>query len=99
MKLYVPNEELQKVTGVLTEEKVNFTVIDKVYALMAEGKKIGEYTEVEAQLMETDVPVIFDQGPAITLRAFRLPSGKRFILTDVDGNFINLVAPPPGWER
>lgn len=99
MKIYVPNDELKRVSAILTGEKVDFEVSDKVYSLMVEGKKIGEVTEVTTQLLETDVPVIFDRGPEITLRAFRFPSGKRFILTDADGNFVNLVEPPPGWER
>lgn len=99
MKLYVPSDQLQQVTEVLTGEKVNFAVSDKAYDLIVEGIKIGEVTELEAQLVETDVPVIYDQGPAITLRAFRLPSGKKFILTDVEGNFVYLATPPPGWER
>jgi hypothetical protein len=99
MKIYVPNEELKRVTETLSGEKVGFEVADKAYSLMVEGKKIGEVTEVAAQLLETDVPVIFDRGPEITLRAFRLPSGKKFLLTDANGNFVNLVEPPAGWER
>jgi hypothetical protein len=99
MKLYVPNEELKRVSEALSGEKVAFEVTDKVYSIMVEGKKIGEVTEITTQLLETDVPVIFDRGPEITLRAFRLPSGRKFLLTDADGNFVHLVEPPPGWER
>jgi hypothetical protein len=99
MKIYVPNEELKRVSEALTGEKVNFEVSNKVYSLMVDGKKIGEVTEVTAQVMETDVPVIFDRGPEITMRAFRLPSGRKFLLTDVNGNFVSLVEPPAGWER
>jgi len=99
MELYVPNDQLKEVSEMLTGEKVNFEVTDNIYSLIVEGKKIGEVTKVKAQLLETDVPVIYDQGPEITLRAFRLPSGKKFILTDADGNFVRLVEPPPGWER
>lgn len=99
MKLYVPNEEIKRVSEALSGEKVTFEVTDKVYSLLVEGKKIGEVTEVTAHLLETDVPVIFDRGPEITLRAFRLPSGKKFLLTDAEGNFVNLVEPPAGWER
>jgi len=99
MKIYVPNEELKRVSEALTGEKVSFEVADKVYSLMVDGKKIGEVTEVTAQVMETDVPVIFDRGPEITMRAFRLPSGRKFLLTDVNGNFVSLVEPPAGWER
>ena len=99
MEIYIPKDELKKVTEVLAGEKVGFEVTDQVYSLMVEGKKIAEVTAVKANLLETDVPLIYDQGPEITLRAFRLPSGKKFIITDVNGNFVRLVAAPPGWER
>jgi len=99
MKLYVPNEELKRVSEALNGEKVAFEVTNEVYSILVEGKKIGEVTEVTAQLLETDVPVLFDRGPEITLRAFRLPSGRQFLLTDADGNFVNLLEPPAGWER
>ena len=99
MEIYVPNDQLKEVVEVLTGEKVTCEVTGKVYDLMVEGNKIGEVTAINAQLLETDVPVIFDRGPEITLRAFRLPSGKMFLLTDADGNFVRLVTPPPGWER
>jgi hypothetical protein len=99
MKLYVPNDQLKTVVEALTGEKVAVEVTDNVYSLMVEGNKIAEVTEVKAELLETDVPVIYEQGPDITLRAFRLPSGRKFLLTDADGNFIRLVEPPPGWER
>ncbi len=99
MKIYVPKEELKRVSEALKGEKVSFEVSDKVFSLMAAGEKIGEVTEVNAQVLETDVPVIFDRGPEISLRAFRLPSGKQFLLTDAEGNFVTLVIPPAGWER
>lgn len=99
MEFYVSNDQVKEVSEVLAAEKVAVEVTDKVYSLMAEGKKIGEVTALKAQLLETDVPVIFDEGPEINLRAFRLPSGKKFVLTDVNGNFIRLVTPPSGWER
>ena len=99
MKFYVPNDELKKISEALSGEKVNFEVSDKVYSLMVEGKKIREVTEINAQLLEADVPAIFDRGPEITLRAFRLPSGRRFLLTDAEGNVVSLVEPPSGWER
>ncbi len=99
MNLYVPNAELKRVTEALSGEKVAFEVTDKVYSVMVEGEKIGEVTEVTTQVLETDVPVIFDRGPEISLRAFRLPSGKKFLLTDAEGNFVSLMEPPPGWER
>lgn len=99
MELYVPNEELQALKEVLAEEKVGFEVTDEVFSMMVAGDKIGEVTKVKAQLLETDVPLLYDQTPATNLRAFRLPSGKKFILTDVNGNFVRVVQPPPGWER
>ena len=99
MEIYVPNDQLKNVTEVLSGEKVACEVTDQVYSLMVEGQKIAEVTAVKAELLETDVPVIYDQGPDITLRAFRLPSGKKFLLTDADGNFVRIVEPPPGWER
>ena len=61
---------------------------------MVAGKKIAEVTVSEADLLETDVPVI-RPGPEITLRAFRLPSGRKVLLTDADGNFV-LSSPAAG---
>jgi hypothetical protein len=99
MELYVPNDLVKEVSEALAAEKVAVKVTGKVYALMVEGKKIGEVTGLQADLLETDVPVILEEGPEITLRAFRLPSGQKFLITDVNGNFVRLAAPPPGWER
>ena len=99
MKIYVPNDELARVSEVLKGEKVAFEVTDQVYSLLVDGKKIGEVKEVNAQLMETDVPVILERGPEITMRAYRLPSGRKLLLTDANSNFVSLVEPPPGWER
>jgi hypothetical protein len=99
MELYVPNEELQELKELLTGENVGFEVTDEIFSLIVEGDKIGEVTKVKAQLLETDVPLLYDQGPAINLRAFRLPSGRKFVLTDVNGNFVRVVEPPAGWER
>ncbi|MDI6853073.1 MAG: hypothetical protein QME75_05645 [Deltaproteobacteria bacterium] len=99
MEIYVPNDELEEVSKILAEEKVAYEVTDRKFALMVEGNKIADVTEVKAQLLETDVPLIYDQGPGIDQRAFRLPSGKKFLVTDVQGNFIRVVTPPPGWER
>jgi hypothetical protein len=99
MDFFVPNEQLNGVSETLAAEKVKFEVTNEVFSLMAEGNKIGEVTKVKAELLETDVPVIFDQGPGITLRAFRLPSGRKFILADANGNFVRVAEPPPGWER
>jgi hypothetical protein len=99
MEFYVPNDEVKKVAEVLAGEKVVFEVTDRVYDLMVAGNKIAQVTAVNAELLETDVPLLYDQGPEISLRAFRLPSGKIFLITDAQGNFVRLVAPPPGWER
>jgi hypothetical protein len=99
MELYVPTDQLKEVSEVLAGEGVTFTVTEKTYSLVVEGKEIGEVTEVKAELLETEMPAIYDEGPPITLRAFRLPSGKKFLLTDRDGNFVRLAVPPPGWER
>jgi predicted transcriptional regulator len=99
MEIYVPNDLLKTVSEVLTAEKVAFQVTDQVYSLMVEGKKIAEVTTVNAEVMETDVPLIYDQGPEINLRAFRLPSGKKFLITDAKGNLVRLAEAPPGWER
>ena len=99
MELYIPNDKLQECQEALTGEKVAFEVTDKVFSLVVDGKEISKVTQIKAKLLEIEVPVIYDQGPEITIRAFRLPSGRKIILTDVGGNFIRLVQPPPGWER
>ena len=99
MEIYVPNDQVKEVFEALAAEKVNCEVTDQVYDLLVEGEKIAQVTAVKAELLETDVPLLYDQGPEITLRAFRLPSGKKFLITDAKGNFVRLVAPPPGWER
>jgi hypothetical protein len=99
MEIYVPTDQLKEVSEMLTGEGVSFQVTDKMFSLMVEGKQIAEVVELKAQLLETDVPAILEDAPDITLRAFRLPSGNRLILTDVNGNFVRSVTPPPGWER
>ena len=99
MELYVTNDQLKEFSEVLTGEKVTCKITDKVFSLLVDGKEIAKVTEVEAKLLETEVPVLYDQGPDITIRAFRLPSGKKIILADANGNFIRFVEPPPGWER
>ena len=99
MEIYVSKDQLQEISDVLTAEGVSFQVTDKSFSLVVEGKEIAEVAEVKAQLLETDVPAILEPAPNITLRAFRLPSGRRFLLTDVNGNFVRLATPPPGWER
>ncbi len=99
MELYIANDQLKEFSEVLTAEKVTFEITNNIFSLFVDGKQIGEVTKVKAGLLEAEVPVIYDQGPVITLRAFRLPSGIKIILTDGEGNFIRFVEPPPGWER
>jgi hypothetical protein len=97
--IYVDKDQLQEVSEVLTGEGVNFQVTDKTFYLIVEGKVVAEVVEVKAQLLETEMPAILEDAPDVTLRAFRLPSGGKFLLTDIRGNFVRLVTPPPGWER
>ena len=99
MEVYVSKDQLKEVSEVLATEGVNFQVTDKTFSLILEGKEIAEIVEIKAQILETEVPALLEDAPDITLRAFRLPSGRRFLLTDVNGNFVRLVTPPPGWER
>ena len=99
MEIYVPSDVVKEVSEALAAEKVSCEVTDKTFDLMVAGDKIAEVTALKVDLLETDVPVIYDAGPQITLRAFRLPSGKKFVLTDADGNFVRIMQPPPGWER
>jgi hypothetical protein len=99
MNVYVSKDQLKEVSDALASEGVNFQVTDKTFSLIVEGKEIAKVVELKAQLLETEVPALLEDAPDITLMAFRLPSGKRFLLTDVNGNFVRLVTPPPGWER
>ena len=99
MQVYVSKDQLKEVSDILAVEGVRFQVTDKTFSLVVEGKEIAEVAELKVQLLETEVPALLEQAPEITLRAFRLPSGKRFFLTDVNGNFVRIVTPPPGWER
>lgn len=99
MNVYVSKDQLKEVSDTLAFEGVNFQVTDKTFSLIVEGKEIDKVVELKAELLETEVPALLEDAPDITLRAFRLPSGKRFLLTDVNGNFVRLVTPPPGWER
>lgn len=99
MDVYVPKDQLKEVSDVLTVEGVNFQITDKTFSLMVEAKEIAEVAEIKAEILETDMPALLEDAPDVTLRAFRLPSGRRFLLTDVNGNFVRLVTPPPGWER
>jgi hypothetical protein len=99
MELYVPNFQLKEVSAVLSGEGVSFEVTDKTFSLSLAGKEAFDVTAVKAELLECDVPAIFDVDSPRKLRAFRLPSGKKILITDVEGNFERLVEPPPGWER
>jgi len=99
MDVYVPKDQLKEVSDVLAVERVNFQVTDKTFSLIIDGKEIAKVAELKAQLLETEVPALLEDAPDITLRAYRLPSGRRFLLTDANGNFVRLVTAPPGWER
>lgn len=99
MDVYVSKDQIKEVSEALAGEGVSFQVTDKTFSLMVEGKEIAEVVELKVTLLETEVPAILEDAPDISLRAFRLPSGRRFLLTDVNGNFVRLVTPPPGWER
>lgn len=99
MDVYVPQDQLKEVADILAAEGVSFQVTDKTFSLVVEGKEIAKVAELKAQLLETEMPALLEDSPDITLRAFRLPSGRKFLLTDVNGNFVRLVTPPPGWER
>jgi hypothetical protein len=99
MEIYVPTHQLKHVSDILAEEKVNFQITDKKTVLTLGGKEAFEATEVKAQLLETEIPAVVDEYPPKTIRAFRLPSGKRLLLTDADGNYERTVEVPAGWER
>ena len=99
MDVYVSKDQLKEVSDVLAVEGVNFQVTDKTFSLIVEGKEIAEVAELKAQLAETEMPALLEAAPEITLRAFRLPSGRRFLLTDVNGNFVRIVTPPPGLDQ
>jgi hypothetical protein len=99
MELYVPNFQLKEVSEVLAGEGVAFEVTGNTSTLVLQGKESYEVTEVKVNLLETEVPSIYDIDAPRKLRAYRLPSGQKLILTDADGNFERLVTPPPGWER
>ncbi len=99
MELYVPKFQLKEILEVLAGEGVTFEVTDKTFSQVVEGKERYEVTEVKANLLETEVPAIYDEDSLRNLRAFRLPSGKKVLLTDTDGNFVRFVEPPPGWGR
>jgi len=99
MKIYLPKELLKEISDLLNAEGVRFEVTDETSSLVVEGKDIAEIVEVEVNLLETEVPVLLEAGFETGLRAFRLPSGTAFLLTDAAGNFVRLARPPRGWER
>jgi hypothetical protein len=99
MEIYVPNFQLKEVSEVLSQEGVELEITDKTFSLVVAGKGTYDVTEVRAELLETEVPVIYDEDEPRGLRAFRLPSGKKILITDANGNFERLVEPPLGWER
>ena len=99
MELFVPTFQLKEVSETLTGEGVTFKVTDKTFSLSLAGKEAYEVTAVKAELLECDVPAIFDFDSPRKLRAFRLPSGNKILITDADGNFERLAEPPPGWAR
>jgi hypothetical protein len=53
-----------------------------------------ELFTIQANLPEVKVPPEHTQGEAFNLRAWRLPSG-RLIITDLEGNLEQIVAPRP----
>ena len=99
MEIYVPNFQLKEVTEVLAQEGVAFEITGKTFSQVVEGKERYEVAEIKANLLETEVPAIYDEDLLKNLRAFRLPSGNIILLTDLGGNFVRLVEPPPGWGR
>lgn len=99
MEIYVPTHQLKHVSEILTDEKVSFEITNNKSLLTLGGKEAFEVTEVKAQLLETEVPAVLDESPPKNLRAFRLPSGRKILLTDLDGNYERTVVTPPGWER
>jgi hypothetical protein len=99
MELFVPTDQLKHVSDILSAENLTFQVTDKKFTLVFGGKEIYEVTAVEAKLLEVDVPAVVDESPLKTIRAFRLPSGKKLLLTDADGNYERTVEVPAGWER
>ncbi len=99
MEFYVPNFQIKEVSEVLAGEGLTFEITDKTFSLVLEGQEAYEVTGVKAELLETEVPVFYDEDEPRRLRAFRLPSGKKILLTDADGNFLRVVEPPPGWAR
>ena len=63
MEIFVPRDQVKEIFDVLAGEKVSCEVTDKEFDLVVAGEKIGEVTALKADLVETDVPVIYDEGP------------------------------------
>ena len=99
MEIYIPNFQIKEVSEVLSQEGVGFKITDKTFSLVVAGKESYEVTGVRVELLETEVPAIYDEDEPRRLKAYRLPSGKKILITDADGNFDRLVEPPAGWER
>ena len=99
MEIYVPNFRLEEISEVLAQEGVNFEITGNTFSVVLEGKESYEVTGIRAELLETEVPALYDEDQPRQLKAFRLPSGQKIILTDVDGNLVRLAEPPPGWGR
>src|SRR5208337_912290 len=88
MELYVPKFQQKEILEVLAGEGVTFEATGKTFFQVVEGKERFEVAEVKAKLLETEAPAIYDEDSLRNLRAFRLPSGKKILLTDMDGNFV-----------
>jgi hypothetical protein len=99
IELYVPKFQMKEILEVLAREGVAFEVTDKTFSYVVEGKDRYEVTEVKANLLEIELPAIYDEDSVKQRRAFRLPSGKKVLLTDANGNFEHLLEPSPAWER
>ncbi len=67
MELYVPKFQLKEILEVLVGEGVTFEVTDKTFSHVVEGKEQYEVTEVKANLLEIEVPAIYDED---SLRSF-----------------------------
>lgn len=88
MELYAPKFQQKEILEVLAGEGVTFEATGKTFFQVVEGKERLEVAEVKANLLETEAPAIYDEDSLRNLRAFRLPSGKKILLTDMDGNFV-----------
>ncbi len=99
MEFYVPIFKLKEFSEMLAGEGVPFEITDKIYSIVVEGEERYEVTKVKVNLAEIELPAIYDEDSLKQRRAFRLPSGKKILFTDVNGNFERFLEPPPGWER